>query len=255
MNRRVTAFLGSIIVTLAATFCGAAETITISTGDYSPWAVEKSTYGGYVNRLVREAFKRKNIKVEFVYLPWKRAYEEVRTLRVHASSFWFFNEERNAEFYQVGPVSWHNEVFFHLKSNPIPNWSKFSDLKPYRVGATIGYTYSDEFWNAARSNVFGLEETARDDINFRKLLRRRIDLFPIDEMTGWRIVREQFDPGMADLLTTLAKPLTTTQGFILFSRAHPDSERLSSLLTASLEEMDKAGVFDSYMDDMLKGKF
>ena len=122
------------IVALAAVVCSTlagvafAETITIATGEYEPWTGEKTKYGGFVNRVVREAFARKGVQVTYSYVPWKRAEAEVKEGKVQASSFWFPNPDLDKDFVLSEPISNHRELFFSPQVQAVAKMDEIGGL-------------------------------------------------------------------------------------------------------------------------------
>ena len=228
--------------------------IVIATGEYVPWTTERSTHGGFVNRVIREAFSRKGISVEFRYLPWKRVYEESRAGNYQATSFWFDAGEYHEDFLFSQPISQHRELLFHLASKPLPQWKTIADLSAFSFGATRGYTYTQEFWSAIESGRIKAEVASNDESNLRKLLAGRIDVFPLDEVTAWRMLSDsrKFPAWNKDLLRADPVPLHETTGHLLFPIKGPQSMRLQHLFDAGLAEMKKDGTFNHYKDDMFK---
>lgn len=249
------------IVALAAVVCSTlagvafAETITIATGEYEPWTGEKTKYGGFVNRVVREAFARKGVQVTYSYVPWKRAEAEVKEGKVQASSFWFPNPDLDKDFVLSEPISNHRELFFHLKSKPLPKWTKLEDLATLTFGVTRGYSYTAELWNMGKNGKLKLDEASADEQNFRKLLSERINVFPMDEVSGWKLLSDEkkFAAGTKDLIAVDARPLKITLGHLRFPKNGPETKILVEKFNAGLADMKKDGTYEKYYDDMFKG--
>ena len=185
-----TLVLGSSLIGYSAS---AEEIISIATQEYSPWAGKNLKFNGFVNHVITEAFQRKGYSVRFTYLPWKRGLIETKNGKYSALSYVYFSKDREKEFKLSDPISEEKIVFFHLNSNPIKDWKTLDDLKNYKFGATRGYTYTDEFWKAAESKRFKVNVTDTDKQNFKKLLGRRIDIFPSDSINGYSLRQKEFD--------------------------------------------------------------
>ena len=52
------------------------------------------------------------------------------------------------------------ELLLHLKSRPLPKWHTLGDLAHLKFGATIGYTYTAEFWAMANAGSCALPSHA-----------------------------------------------------------------------------------------------
>lgn len=232
----------------------AKATLRISTGDFSPWTDQKSVYGGFVNRVISEAFRREGYQVEFIYWPWKRSLETARKGKVDASSFWYVSEEKVKDFYYSDPISEHKELFFYLKKNKIPQWQSLSDLSGLKIGATRSFTYTDEFWALAKSGKLQVFEATSDLLNFKKLLAGRNDVFPAAEVVGWQLLA-QLEENPRDKVATLDDPLAIQLGHLIFPKVNPQSQTLMEAFNRSLSAMIKDGTVEKYRSEMMQGTF
>ncbi len=168
----------------------AEEIITVATLEYAPWTGKNLKFNGFVNHVITEAFRRKGYSVKFTYMPWKRAVIETKKGNYSALSYVYWSKDREKEFYLSDPISVEKIVFFHLQSNPIKDWKTLDDLKNYKFGATRGYTYTKEFWQAAESKRLKVDVTDSDKQNFKKLFAGRIDIFPSGLVNGYSLLQK-----------------------------------------------------------------
>jgi polar amino acid transport system substrate-binding protein len=244
-------FGGSLIVYRAS----AEEIITISTLEYAPWTGKNMKFNGFVNHVITEAFQRSGYTVEFTYLPWKRGVIETKSGKYSALSYVYFSKDREKEFYLSDPISEEKIVLFHLKSNPIKDWKTLEDLKNYKFGATRGYTYTKDFWDAAKSKRIMVDITNADLQNFKKLLAGRIDIFPSGLVNGNSILQKEFNPSIPPLISFHPKPLSKTRGHLAFTKSRKNSESLVRIFNQGLAKLKKEGLYDRFKDDLLAGKY
>ncbi len=238
---------------LMAMCTAAPPEVVVSTGEYAPWTSEKRADQGFVNRVVAEAFRREGMSVRFQYYPWRRTLEVLRAGRADASSFWFDDAERVREFLYSDPVSEHRELLFHRKNLSVPKWSALEDLAAFRFGATRGYTYTRAFWQLAGDGILTVEESADDESNFRKLLAGRIDLFPMDEVSGWQMLASPLFPeGTREQVTAESRPLSLQYGHVLMRRT-PDGRRLLKAFNDGLARMKTDGTYERFREDIYRG--
>ena len=230
----------------------AIDKVTVATTEYSPFTDSAAIHGGFVNRVIREAFARKGIAVEFKYLPWKRAVVMSTEAKYDALSFTFENAERELDFFFSDQLSDHSEVFFIKKGTNIPDWENLSDLSEYDFGATRAYTYTDEFSSLVKMGTLKATEVPDDLTNFKKLAAGRIDIFPMDEITGWSIVNKEL-PTLKHTLETLEKPLRATKGFLCFPRKAAQSEALLKIFNEGLETIKDDGTYQRFYNELLSG--
>ena len=234
----------------------AEKTINITTGEYAPWTSENLKHLGFSSHVISEAFKLEGYKVNFTLYPWKRVYEAAKSGdRFQASSWWYFSEERATEFYYSEPLLVDSTVFFHLKDSVMPDWKSLHDLKGKRIGATAGYTYTPEFWEAAKSGSLDIEEASTDELNFKKLLKGRIDMFPTSDLVGQKLLKERFRTAEAESVTFHPNPLLSSPGHLLFSKKLPNGNELVSLFNRGLVKLRESGRYDQFWADLIAGKY
>ena len=237
-------------------FAAADDTIRITTGEFSPWTSEHLKHGGFTNHVISEAFKLEGYEVEFTFYPWKRAYESAKSGDKYlATSYWYRSEERAQDFHYSDPIQTDAMVFFHLKDNPPPAWEILTDLDGQRIGATSGFTYTDEFWELARSNHLDIEEAESEELNFRKLLKGRIDLFPSDSLVGQKILQEFFGKRAAEKVIYHPRPLRGATGHLLISKKVAGGEELIVAFNRGLAKLRENGLYALFQANLIAGAY
>jgi polar amino acid transport system substrate-binding protein len=248
----VIGFIGSSLIVDSAS---AEDIITIATLEYHPWTGKNLKFNGFVNHVITEAFQRKGYTVKFTYLPWKRGVIETKKGHYSALSYVYFSQDREKEFYLSEPVSEEKIVFFHLNSRPIKDWDTLDDLKNYKFGATRGYTYTEEFWRAAKSKRLDVDVADSDKQNFKKLFIGRIDIFPSGLVNGLSLLKKEFAVSKSHLLSYQPKPLSETTGHLAFSRSSKNSEYLCRVFNQGLAELKKEGLYALFVANLMAGKY
>ena len=251
----VLAIIGFVGKSHFAFSASAEEIIAIATLEYHPWTGKNLKFNGFVNHVVSEAFRRKGYSVKFTYLPFKRGVIETKNGNYIALSYVYWSKDREKEFYLSEPISEEKIVFFHLKSNPIKDWKTLDDLKNYKFGATRGYTYTKEFWQAAESKRLKVDLTDSDTQNFKKLFVGRIDIFPSGLVNGYSLLQKEFDVSKSHLISFHPKPLSEITGHLAFSRSRQDSANLLQIFNDGLAKLKEEGLYDQFRDDLLEGKY
>lgn len=248
--------IGCFLVTVMTQIAVAGEAIRISTGEFAPWSSEALKHKGFTNHVISEAFKLEGYEVEFVFYPWKRVYESAKSgEKFQATSYWYPSEDRAKDFHYSDPLQEDAIVFFHLKSNALSDWESLDDLKGERIGATAGYTYTAEFWDAAKSQRLNIQEAKSDELNFKKLLKGRIDLFPSDPLVGQKLLQEVFDSEVAETVTYHPKPLVAPTGHLLFSKQLANGEELVATFNRGLAKLRDSGQYAQFQADLIAGKY
>jgi polar amino acid transport system substrate-binding protein len=233
----------------------ALETVTIATGEYPPFASKKLKHYGFMSQLVKEAFAKSGYEVNYKFVPWKRALESTKILKYDATSFWFITEDKQKIFHYSDPIFEEKTVFFHLKTTQLPEWKTLADLSKFRFGATRGYSYTKEFWEAGKNGLLKIEEASSDKTNFKKLLKERIDIFPSGIVVGYGILNQSFDNAMVNKLTYHHKILRSSTSHVLFPKNAPKSKKLLKAFNDGLIKLRSGGLYDKYEDDLMGGRY
>ncbi|MEM1401549.1 MAG: transporter substrate-binding domain-containing protein [Pseudomonadota bacterium] len=216
----------------------ASSRLTIGSGEYVPFTDSSAVDGGIVNEMISQIATQAGMTAEFEFMPWKRALELTRSGRFDATSFWYYSEERESDFIHVGPVIQDRLVFFRRAGTPEPTWETLADLSDYTIGAVTGYTFTPEFWEMAEAGSINIEVAPSDETNMRKLLAGRIDLYPMSEVSGRLLLERIFTQAELDQITISEKPLVTTNGYLLISRAIEDADAVAQRLQSVVDTIE-----------------
>lgn len=233
---------------------GAAPVLRISTGEWDPYMSENLKHYGVTNRIITEAFALMNVKVEYGFFPWARAMEFIHSGEWDASSAWFYTTERAQNFLYSDPVIENKQVFFHLKRFDF-DWKTFADLKGIPIGATIGYTYGEEFDLAEKQGQLLVERIPTDELNFRKLVLGHIKLFPIDIEVGYKILQKSFKPEEAQLISHHPKPSIAQPLHLLFSKKVERNQKMQALFNEGLKQLRQIGKYQQYLEESRQGMY
>jgi polar amino acid transport system substrate-binding protein len=218
-----------------------ARTVTISSGEFPPWTGSNLPNQGYVNHIISEAFASVGVKVEFVYLPWKRAFEEARRGEYDLTSYWYANSERLEAMLVSDPVVQNRTVFFQRAEEEQIAWQTLKDLENYRLSATIGFTYTEAFLEAIANRDLKVTMVPTDTQNIKMLMSRRVDLIATDEMSGYYMAATlSVDPRK---LRVLEPELAKVNGHVMATKNNPASSELIELFNRGLQQIKANGKY------------
>lgn len=243
-----------LFLLLSSSLCWANRELVIATGEYAPWLGKELPSYGFANHIISAAFQKSGYRVSYKFLPWKRNYEDTKKGAYTATATWACSEERQKDFYCSDPVSLETYVFFYRKTDQL-DWKTLDDLKGKEIGATISYTYTAEFWDKGEEGYYTIQPAVSDAINIRKLLKKRVDLFPISIVVGNTILNTQFSAGAASLLTYHPNPLMELHGTLLFPKSDPRSKILVKKFNEGLAKLHADGTYDRFYDNLLSGDY
>ena len=249
------------LVVLALLLFGAGDalaqkTIKITSGEYAPYTSKHLKGGGFTNHVISEAFEQEGYRVEFTYFSWKRAYNSAKTGdKFHATSYWYYSDDRAKDFLYSDPLILEHSVFFHLTSNPLDDWETLDDLEDKRIGITDGYTYIQEVWDGKESEQLDVQVVSTDELNLRKLLKGRIDLFLMETVVGAKLLRDKFDPEVAATITFHPKALIESQAHLLFNRNRGDAAEAVLAFNRGLSKIRANGIYAQMEEDLRTGGY
>ena len=249
MSRMFFVRLVAFIIIAFASFYASSEKITIATGEFHPLYSSKNGGRGPVLQVVREAFKLASIDVGYLFLPWPRAEAYGKYGKTDASCCWFFQRERAEKALYSIEVYPYTYSFFHLKTTDF-DWEYIQDLQSYRIGATTSYTYTPEFTQAEKSGKINVARINNDLSNLRKLLDRRIDIFPMNTDVGNYLLETELSKDHdVSLVTVHPKPLVESHVSLLFPRGVEGSKRLQKLFNQGLVDLRASGRYYEILNE------
>ncbi|WP_019613496.1 substrate-binding periplasmic protein [Psychromonas ossibalaenae] len=232
------------------------ETFRIATGEFTPYCSSVAKHKGFASHVVSEAFARQGHKVEFYFLPWKRALAQTQSGNFDATSWWAFNEQRGENFhYSEKLLEAHIHFFYVISHRPDFDWKTVDDLSGYRIGKTRGYFTSDTLEAANKDGKVTFITVNDDEQNFRLLLYGRTDLFPVNIVTGLELLRTKFAPNIIHQVTFHPRPMNSRPGFLLFPKTNKRSQEIMRIFNAGLESLRADGTYDNMFDNLLSGYY
>jgi len=231
------------------------KVITITSGEYAPWVGRDLPHGGFINHIIALAFAKSGYKVQFRFLPWKRAYDEVKMGVYPASSYWYDSTGRSANFVQSKPIFTESVYFIYNKAKPLKKWNTLDDLKGFTIGATDGFTYTKGFWDRVKNKKLNVELTTSDDLNLRKLMSGRVDLVPIERHVAYHLILKDYGKQALKKIDFNPKPLVVKTDRLLFSKKYPDVLTLVSAFNKGLAIIQKEGVITRLKKQLLQGSY
>jgi len=234
--------------------CFAEETVRIATGEWSPYISEKLKHYGVVTRIVTEAFALEGIKIEYQFVPWKRAILWVESGKQDGSSVWAYNSDRGERFLFSDPVVSAKYVFFHRKDYKF-DWETIEDIRGKEIGIILGYTYGAAFNKALKARQLLTIAVSYEEQIFSMLLKKRVEIVPMALEVGYDILQRKFKPKESQLITHHPKPLRDKPSHLIFSKKIKRNQRLVKLFNKGLKRLRTSGRYNQYFEESLKGEY
>lgn len=219
-----------------------ADTYKLTTLYWPPYIFDENT--GIAVEIIKETFSLMGDDLDIKLVPWSRAMSLAKTDDFIGVFPAYFTEEREKDFYYAKGFKGGDLIFFTNMKNKI-TIKKISDLIPYKIGVTRGFSNTDAIDN---NTSLTLIPTNTEEQNFYKLLNRRIDLLIADEFIGDYILKNN------DIITIVPLDfiLEKRDLHLLIDKNFPKAQNLITNFNASLEKLIESGRYDKIYDKYLK---
>lgn len=232
------------IFAIGAAFPAAAQTLTVLSGnDYPPFADEALPEGGMATDIVRQAFARMEQPLDIDFRPWERGMVETQAGKYLATFPWSYNTEREKTLIYSEPLYAFNQYFFTRSDAPY-NGTSDSDIQGARVCLALSYNTSG-LDRLVDEGIVTLVRPQTLSACFRMIESNRADIIRVNDVIGWTTIESLF--GKRDGFRMIDTPARSSIQHVLFSRAHPDSERIVPAFNATLAEMKADGTLEAIM--------
>jgi polar amino acid transport system substrate-binding protein len=231
------------------------QVLKISSSESPPYMSDFVTDKGYANHVIQCAFSQQQLKIKFVFMPTARAYKEAMEGKFAASSYWYLDAKHEESFLISEPITREKIVFFRRKSPVKSQWTDLSDFARLRIGMTRGYTYTKALRDYAQTHESAVSFVTTDQQNMKMLLLERIDIFPIDEASGWYLLNQFFATEQIHLIETIQPPLMNTTGHLLFPKVFPNAANLLQTFNKGLAQCAEQGKLQQYKDNLVTGHY
>ncbi len=237
-----------VIFALSST-ANAAEKITLANGEWAPYLSKNLKHYGYMSHIVSEAFAEEGIEVEYVFLPWKRGFEDAKEGKYPGSLIWGHNDDRAKDFLYSDIVAELGTSLFYNKNNPV-EWSEPIDLKKYKMGGVIGYAYGIE--ELERQGVLKIERISNDVGNYKKLAAGRLDIVLEDTEVGHESINKL---GMKDQFSVHPKTLKSRKYSVIISKKAPNAQALIDAFNRGLKKLMDDGRYQKFLEASRRGEY
>lgn len=159
------------------------STIVVATSPYEPYFIydEKTKkVSGMDYDLIQEVFKESNYKVAFKIVPWDTSIKMVKNGISDILPAISYDKTRETYLRFSDSYRFESPYAFYTSRNQAIEVNQLADLDGKRVGVISGYTYFSELYQL---NI-KIEESSKEDILFKKLLKGQLDIVVLEMDSG-----------------------------------------------------------------------
>lgn len=210
--------------------------------------------------IAKHIFSKLGIKSEFLIIPWQRAQKMLENGDADAALSVSRNKERDNYLFFPKENMWLSEfVFFTRSDNKQAVEVGYQQAKSLalKIGIIAGNSYHHSFWQA-----FPYKDKAQTQLNkqlasglnialnFKKLHKRRFDLFPIDRKSGHYQVRKL---GFENTITSYDNVLFSKGYPMAFAKnsPYPELKLIASKFDDELRKMKQDGRYNEIVNKWL----
>lgn len=230
------------------------EVLRLTNGEWTPYHSQALKHGGIVSHLVSDIFASKGVTVRYGWFPWARAMDYAEKGKWDGCVSWAMLPEKQETLYFSAPIYEGQWVFFHLKTVPF-DWQTFDDLQDVIIGLTIGYeeAYGDAFLHAVATQKIAVDYAPSDDLNFKKLVGKRFQIFPNDKEVGYSQInamvrRGELTEEQAQSITHHPLPFLTLTQHLILSKKIARNQQMLTLFNKGLQEFKATGKLKEYFE-------
>jgi polar amino acid transport system substrate-binding protein len=240
--------------------------VTLATLNWEPYIGQTLKNNGFTALIVKEAFKAEGYDTKFVFTPWARSVEEAKKGKLDGLMPEYYDDSPNGRLkdfvysnsFFEGPVG-----FLALKSSKIKyvmnsNLNKvYDNLKKYKFGVVRDYineknfdarTYEISSSKGHEGRDLGIEIANSDEINVKKLDKKRIDLIFIDKLVAFYYINKLFMNDKENF-EFLEPAIHKNALYIAFSKKAKDSDKKKEAFNKGLEKIKSNGILQKLISN------
>ncbi|WP_018151745.1 substrate-binding periplasmic protein [Leeia oryzae] len=228
------------------------ESLSIAATDYKPYISDQLPDGGILTRVLTEVLQKQGADYQLITVPNNRAIEGAMQGAYDATFGWAYTPERAQKMLYSDPIATFKMVFFQRKANRI-HWTSMQQLTPYPIGVTKGNFVSKEFSALSKQGKLKVDEAFDDLSGLRKLLMKRIDLFPMEIEAGQYLIQSSLTVQEQQDLVPSDEVIWQVPVYFLINRNVAGASEFMSKFNQILHSLKEQGKLDAaYRDTKAK---
>ncbi|CCN36409.1 putative ABC-type amino acid transport/signal transduction systems, periplasmic component [Vibrio nigripulchritudo MADA3029] len=222
-----------------------ARTVKMVTVDWAPFYGSELKRNGVVTAIVQEAFLRSHYSSSIRFTPWKRALAVVEKGEYDVAMGGYYSEERAEKYFYSDPIFNVDVGLVALNKLGVKHYESLEDLKPYRIGVSLGWANGKEFDSA---DYLTKEEASNQILNVRKLFRERVDMIAVS-FAVFRYEARALSHSKLDDVVYIQPPLSRSPLYLLVSKNIPDGQEVVHAFNKGLSELRADGTYDALLKE------
>jgi polar amino acid transport system substrate-binding protein len=203
---------------IASDKSSANDTLRLAADVWLPYEnISNTEAPGFSTEVVSAVLAGLEIGTTIQEAPWARGLDDVFNGKVDALFSAFWTEERARYcLYPDEPLMSEKWMFF-VRSEKVDDLSftSYDQIRNRRIGILRGASVTEEFWGFVKENA-NYEEVETDDLNFKKLYRKRLDYVVTSYSNGMMLLKKM---NLTAAIRPLPSPVIKEDNlYIIFSK-------------------------------------
>ena len=203
---------------------------------------------GLFNRIVKASFALEGVTATFEVMSPTKIFKLIKMGKLDASAAWTETEKRKHFAVFSTPIYLSNTVLFYRTEEPVI-WDELSVSNPVTIGITKTYFYGEEFDKAKREGLISVQEAHSNKINFKKLLGKRIDAFPVALAVGKDLLNLNFYKRQRQSLSYSSRSLYNEPMSVMFSKNIANNTDLVAQFNRGFETLKASGEYEKMIQE------
>jgi polar amino acid transport system substrate-binding protein len=231
-------------------------TVLIATEEYQPFVGSQLKGQGLMASIVREAFKRERVNVNFRFLEPSRGFELAREGDFDATFPWAHRAERTGDFFYSVPLLESDiEYIYFLKSKSLTWDYKKPDFglpQGKTIGALAGYNYGPLFLDAENKGVFEVERVTTLDQLFQLIFAGRIDaIISQQHIANYHLKSHYSSEERLGVTAVKALDEPVEYDYLLIPKKSPHALYFLNAFNRGMASLHKDGTYDRLITEHL----
>lgn len=222
----------------------AAEPVRVLTEEFPPYNyTDQGRITGLGTEVVEAVLRELGMQGQFQSLPWARAYETA----INSPGVLLYSVVRTSEreklFKWVGVIAPADYHLFALAGRDI-RLTSLEDAKRWQIG-TVQQSVGEQYLLAQGfQKGQNLQSSVRNELNFEKLQQGRIDLWIMNRLTAYQLIRQVGHEPTKTLQDVLRIDALSSQGgyYMAFGAQTPDA--MVERFRRGLQAIVRNGTYD-----------
>lgn len=216
-----------------------AETLQLCTGEFEPYAGQHLPEQGISSVAVKTVLEKAGYKMKIEFLPWRRAYANLKSGKCQASYPWALNDERQKDILYSDPLH-KDQIAFFVRRNSVEENPRSWQGKTLCIPS--GWDLK-QIENLTQKYQFKLIRPPELQNCMQMTSLSRADLTAVNQMVGNILIAKTF-PGPTPPLVQVSEETTRDFTYFVVSRKYTKAQELIEKFNATLKKLTQDGSYD-----------